>query len=108
LQSFMRLSATWGRSMAVWTLTPVDPDHPSWAASSHRGPAVVRARNEVEARAVAARAFDIKTGDIKTGFAPGQGVHFPPWTRAALVRAEHVDDPRFAAEGPAELLEPSF
>jgi len=64
---------------------------------------VVRARNEVEARAVAARAFD-----VKTGFAPGQGVHFPPWTRAALVKAEHVDDPRFAAEGPTELLEPAF
>ena len=89
--------------MAVWTLTPVDSNDPSWAASSHRGPAVVRARNEVEARAVAARAFD-----IKTGFAPGQGVYFPRWTRAALVRAEHLNDPRFAAEGPAELLEPSF
>ena len=61
------------------------------------------ARNEAEARAVAARAFD-----VKTGFAPGQGVLFPPWSRAALVRAEHVDDPRFEAEGPAALLEPSF
>ena len=89
--------------MAVWTLTPVDPNDPSWAASSHRGPAVVRARNEAEARAVAAQAFD-----VKTGFAPGQGVRFPPWTRPAAVRAEHIDDPRFEADGPAGLLEPSF
>ena len=89
--------------MAVWVLTPVDPGDPSWEASSHRGAVVVRARNEEEARAVAARAFD-----VKTGFTPGQGVRFPPWTRTALVRAEHVDDPRFEAEGPAELLEPSF
>ena len=77
----------------------MNPDDASWESSSHRGPVVVRARNEEEARAVAARAFD-----VKTGFAPGQGVRFPPWTRAALVRAEHVDDPRFEAEGPAELL----
>lgn len=89
--------------MAVWTLTPVDPDDPNWATSSHRGPVVVRARSEEEARAVAAQAFD-----IKTGFRPGQGVRFPPWTRAALVRAERVDDPRYEAEGPAAVLEPHF
>ena len=88
--------------MALWRLTPVDPDDASWDSSSHRGPVVVRAHDEAEARAVAARAFN-----VKTGFPPGQGVHFPPWTRAALVRAEHVDDPRFEAEGPAALLEPA-
>ncbi len=89
--------------MAVWTLTPADLSDPNWEASSHQGPVVVRARNEEEARAVAAQAFD-----IKTDFRPGQGVRFPPWTRAELVRAERVDDPRFEAEGPAAILEPSF
>lgn len=87
--------------MAIWLLTPLDPDSPNWEGSSHRGPVVVRAPNEQKARAVAAEAFD-----VKTGFRPGQGVHFPPWTRAALVRAEHVHDPRFEEEGPTALLEP--
>ena len=52
---------------------------------------------------LAAEAFD-----VKTGFQPGQGMHFPPWTRAAMVRAERIDDLRFEAEGPAEVLEPTF
>lgn len=89
--------------MAVWSLVPMDLDNPNWEASSHRGPVVVRAPNEEQARAVAAEAFD-----VKTGFRAGQGVLFPPWTRAALVRAERIDDPRFEAEGPTEVLEPAF
>jgi len=81
----------------------MDLDNPNWEASSHRGPVIVRAPNEEKARAVAAEAFD-----VKTGFRAGQGMRFPPWTRAALVRAERIDDPRFEAEGPAEVLEPAF
>ena len=89
--------------MAVWSLIPVDPDDPDWEASSHRGPVIVRAEDEREARRVAAKAFN-----LKTGFRPGQGVRFPPWTRAALVTAKRIDDPRFEAEGPAQVLEPAF
>ena len=89
--------------MAVWMLTPVDLDDPNWEASSHRGPAIVRAPDEQKARETAERAFD-----VKTGFRPGQGVRVPPWSRAALVRAERVNDSRFADEGPTELLEPTF
>ena len=87
--------------MPIWLLTPVDLDDPNWEASSHRGPAVVRAPNEDKARAVAAEAFD-----VKTGFRPGQGQLFPPWRRAALVTAQRVSDPRFIEDGPTELVEP--
>lgn len=87
--------------MPVWRLTPINPSDQDWAVSSHCGPVVVRAPNEQSARAVAARAFD-----LKSDFRPGQAVRFPPWTRAALVRAEHVHDPRFEEEGPTTLLEP--
>ena len=80
----------------------MDLDDPNWEASSHRGPCVVRARNEADARATAAAAFD-----IRTGFRPGRGVTFPPWTRAALVKAERVGDSPYAADGPAEVLEPA-
>jgi hypothetical protein len=89
--------------MAVWRLVPIDLNDPNWEASSHRGNVVVRARNEREARALAARAFD-----VKTGFRPGEGVRFPPWTRAGLAMAERVDDPRFEPEGPPEILEPAL
>jgi hypothetical protein len=89
--------------MAVWSLIPVNLDDPNWEASSHHGPAIVRAPNEAQARAVAAEAFD-----VKIGFRPGQGMHFPPWTRPVLVKAERIDDPRFEGEGPPEVLEPRF
>jgi hypothetical protein len=89
--------------MAIWSLVPLDPSNPNWLASSHRGVALVRAPTEERARAAAAKAFD-----VKTGFRPGQGVPVPPWTRSALVRAERVEDPRFDAEGPDEVLEPAF
>jgi len=36
--------------MAIWRLTPVDLDEPSWEASSHRGYAIIRAQNEDAAR----------------------------------------------------------
>lgn len=87
--------------MPVWLLTPLDAHDPDWQASSHCGPVVVRAPNEQRAREAAAEAFD-----LKTGFRPGEGVRFPPWNRAALVKAEQVLDTRFDEDGPTALLEP--
>ncbi len=89
--------------MPIWRLTPVDLRDPSWEASSHRGTALVRARDEADARAVAAKAFD-----VKTRFAPATPQAFPPWGRASLVKVERIDDRRYAAEGPAEVLDPSI
>lgn len=88
--------------MAIFSLIPVDLNDPNWEASSHRGRVIVRAANEQQARAVAAEAFD-----VKTGFRPGQGMRFPPWTRASVVRAQRIDDPCFDGKGPAEVLEPA-
>ncbi len=89
--------------MPIWRLTPVDLTDPDWGASSHRGFALVRARDEEEAREAAAAAFD-----VPTRFEPGRGVLAPPWKRPRLVTAEVIEDPRFEAEGPAEVLDPSF
>lgn len=88
--------------MQIWKLMPLDLLDPSWEASSHRGIAIVRARDESEARAMAGRAFG-----AKTRFAPAKGQKFPPWRRPELVKAEPIDDPRFEVEGPAAVLEPS-
>jgi hypothetical protein len=87
--------------MPIWELKPLDTRDPNWEASSYCGRAVVRARDESTARAVAEKAFG-----VKTRFPPGEGVKAPPWKRAALVSAEVVQDPHYDAEGPAEILYP--
>jgi len=89
--------------MPVWRLTPTSLADPDWAASSHRAPAVVRAPSEAAARKAAAAAFG-----VATRFSPGDGARFPPWTSPELVRAARVDEPGYEAEGPTEILDPSF
>ena len=89
--------------MPVWKLTPIDLDDSNWEASSFRGAAVVRARTEAAARRAAAAAFD-----VSTRFPAGRGVRFPPWGSPELVKAERLEDPRYEAKGPTEVLDPSF
>jgi hypothetical protein len=89
--------------MAIWKLTPIDLEDPNWEASSHRGLVVVRAPSEASAREAAEGAFA-----VPTRFPPGKGMRVPPWTRSELVRAEIVDHPIYSADGPTEVLEPSF
>lgn len=89
--------------MPLWKLTPIDLHDPNWEASSHRGIAIVRARDEADARDTAAKAFD-----VKTRFSPRKGQRLPPWKRAALVSAERIEDQRYDASGPARVLEPTF
>jgi len=89
--------------MPIWKLTPLDLHDPNWEASSHRDIAIVRARDEADARATAAKAFD-----AKTRFKPGKGQRLPPWKRAELVKVERIDDSRYEADGPAAVLTPSF
>jgi len=89
--------------MPIWKLTPIDLDDPNWEASSHRALVVVRAPSEASARDAAEEAFG-----VPTRFPPGKGMRVPPWMRSELVRAEIIDSPIYAAEGPTEILEPSF
>ena len=85
--------------MPIWKLTPIDLDDPNWEASSHRGLIIVRAPK----RKAAEEAFG-----VQTRFPAGKGMRVPPWTRSELVRAEIIDSPIFSAEGPTEVLQPSF
>lgn len=89
--------------MPIWKLTPIDLDDPNWEASSHRGLIIVRAPNEASARKAAEEAFG-----VQTRFPAGKGMRVPPWTRSELVRAEIIDSPIYSAEGPTEVLQPSF
>lgn len=89
--------------MPVFRLSPVDLLDPNWEASAHRGPAIVRARDEAAARAIADKAFA-----VKTSFPSGHGIRVPPWTRPQLAKVEHVDDPRWRSDDSDGVLEPSF
>ena len=88
--------------MPIWQLSPVDLSDPNWEASSHRGPAIVRAPDEKSARGVAQSAFGVAT----------RFRHHPrlvaPWMRAELVHASHIEDQRFDPEGSSGVLVPSF
>jgi hypothetical protein len=88
--------------MAIWHLTPVDLDDPSWEASSHRGAVIVRAESEDLARGIAQDTFG-----VKTRFRAQQRIIEAPWKRDKLVRAERISDPRFEEKGPAQVLSPS-
>jgi hypothetical protein len=89
--------------MPIWRLTPIDAEDPNWEASSHRRPVVARAPSEASAREAAEEAFG-----VRTRFPPGKGMRVPPWTRSELVHAEIIDSRLYPAEGPTEVLEPSF
>jgi len=89
--------------MPIWRLEPCDLQDPNWEASSHRGPVVVRAPSEDTAREAAEKAFG-----VKTRFATGRGGHAPPWRRPQLVHARIIESAIYAADGPVEVLEPSF
>lgn len=88
--------------MAIWQLSPVDLSDPSWEASSHRGAAVVRAPDEKTARDVAQSAFGVQTRFRR------HPRLVPPWTRAELVHASHIEDQRYDPDGPSGVLVPSF
>jgi len=90
-------------TMPVWRLIPIDLEDPNWEASSHRGLVVVRASSEASARETAEAAFG-----VPTRFRPGKGMRVPPWMRSELVRAEIIDIALYPADGPTEVLEPSF
>lgn len=87
--------------MPLWQLTPIDEADQNWQASSYRGTAIVRAKDETTARKTAEKAFG-----IKSRFPPAHGVVAPPWLRPNSVRADLIEDQRYEAEGPAMVLFP--
>jgi hypothetical protein len=88
--------------MALWRLKPIDLADPNWEASTYRGIAIVRARNEDAARKAAQDAFG-----VKTRFPTRGGLAAPPWKRPGLVAIEIAEDTRYDPEGPTEVLYPS-
>ena len=86
--------------MPVFRLSPVDPDHPSWAAISHKDACEIRAASEEAARALAHERFGPAESD------PGAVSPPSPWKNLDLVRAEVMEETEQRADGPAQVLVP--
>jgi hypothetical protein len=85
--------------MRVWHLIPVDLQAAAWTATVYKGPVVVRAASEQQAR-------ELVRDDFSNSGLPVATAVDPPWTRAEVVRAEPIeDDPRYPAAGGPEILE---
>jgi hypothetical protein len=90
----------WEWSSSRWRrrLIPVDLQAAAWQATIYKGAVVVRAVSERQARELACMDFSDASLPVAT-------LVDPPWAQPAVVRAEPLDDPRFAASGDPEILE---
>ena len=85
--------------MRLWHLIPIDLQAAAWQATIYKGPVVVRAESEQQARELACKDFSAAGLPIAT-------TTDPPWTQAEVVRAEPIeDDARYPATGDPEILE---
>ena len=92
--------------MALWKLAPINLDHPRWEAGAYKGTVIVRAPNEIAARRAATEKF------YKPMVSPvGCLIRLSPWEDdpedAALLEVTPIEDDRYEAEGPTEVLEPA-
>ena len=88
--------------MKIWKLIPVDLDFHGWCGSSYKGEAIVRARNEEEARDIASLNFRI----FAQKDSPAQQTPSSPWINHAVVKCEELENSKYSTDGPSELLEP--
>ena len=89
--------------MSIWKLEPIDTSNDNWEASAHKGPALIRAADELQARTIAARAF------YKAAERPpilGSELAINPWNKVELVSCSRATDTDFPEEGQDGVLEP--
>ena len=87
--------------MPIWKLEPQDVDSPHWQASSYRGPVMVRAASEVEARRLAAQRFESAAAERA-----GPDTLVNPWSHEPLVLCTRVLHTGYDEAGREEVLEP--
>jgi hypothetical protein len=83
--------------MQIYQLFPAITDAPEWKCSAFKGPVLVRAETEADARDLACERYWI---------ASRAGGSAPPWSRADLVQAEVLAQPRYPTAGRSMILEP--
>src|SRR3954449_178346 len=85
--------------MRLWHLIPIDLQAAAWQATIYKGPVVVRAEWEPQARELACKDFSDAGLPIAT-------TTDPPWSQPEVVRAEPIEaDSRYPATGDPEILE---
>lgn len=87
--------------MPIWKLTPLSTDSLHWDLSTHRGEAIVRAKNEREARQLATERFAVA---VKRKV--GHTTPLNPWEDTALVSCEAIQTNDYQDTGPAAILIP--
>lgn len=85
----------------IWRLSPKDPNHANWEASTYKAPVLVRAPSERIARWRAKIAFSIATQRK-----PGCDIPICPWCFEDFVSAERLNADAGVIDGPTEILEP--
>jgi hypothetical protein len=83
--------------MQIYQLFPAVTDATEWKASAFKGPVLVRAETEAQARDLACERYWIASR------AEGSA---PPWSRADLVQAEVLAQPRYPTDGRSMIIEP--
>ena len=87
--------------MPVFKLKPTDVSSNHWEASTYKGPAVVRAKDEESAREKATQEFCIAVRRK-----PGQNTCLNPWNQKQLVTCERLENSDYDEDKPAEVLSP--
>ena len=87
--------------MMIWKLTPIDVESNEWQYSTHKDIAIVRAKNEEQARSLANGAFAMPNEHV-----PGAETRHMIWGQSDLVTCETIDDWDGETDGPVEVLYP--
>lgn len=83
--------------MQIYQLHPAGTDAPEWSFSAFKGPVLVRAESEADARGLACERY---------GIASRSAGRISPWSRADLVQAAVIPQPRYPLHGRSMILEP--
>jgi hypothetical protein len=83
--------------MQIYQLFPAVTDAPEWQSSAFQGPVLVRAETEDHARDLVCDRYWIASK------AEGRTA---PWSRADLVQAAVLTQPRYPTDGRSMILEP--
>lgn len=87
--------------MEIWHLNPVDLEDAAWESSTYKGPVVVRAESEEEARQIATQSFIVAT-EVRTG----ARTVLCPWKDPALVSAVARSESPYERDGVMEIPGP--
>jgi hypothetical protein len=88
--------------MPIWKLSPIDLKAEDWKRSTHKKNSIIRAKDEDEARDVAACCFD------HAALVTTPNTLLSPWPNPALVQCVQLEsDGSWEADGPPAVLDPA-